>query len=141
MIVGEAPGRLSIERGAPFLGTSGQRMLRSEFPDLDRRVFFSDAIKCLPPANRTPRAGECRACRPFLLREIELLRPRRIVCFGRVALRAVLGDVPDVPVPQWLPLRRTLNRTPVVALPHPAYAMRQKRAYRTRYRRLVRQLL
>ena len=140
MIVGEAPGRLSIQRGRPFTGTSGLRMLRAEVPDLDRRVIFSDAIRCLPPGNRTPRADERRACRPFLLQEIDLVRPRRIICFGRVALRAVLGHAPDIPVPQWLPLHRKKGAIPVIAMPHPAYAMRQKRAYRERYRRVWRRL-
>lgn len=137
MVVGEAPGRLSIERGAPFMGTSGMRMLRSVWPDLDRRVHFADAVRCLPAGNRTPRAAERAACRPFLLREIALLRPRRIVCLGRIAFEAVTGERVAVPVPRWLPLRRGR----VIAIPHPAYAMRQRRAYRARYLRLVRRFL
>lgn len=111
--------------------------------DLDASAFFTDAVKCLPPGNRTPLQSERRACTPFLRREMEILRPRRALTFGRPALEAFLEAagrsdlLPTGPVAGWLPARIP-GSFPLLALPHPAYAMRQKRAYVKRYRSALR---
>jgi uracil-DNA glycosylase len=102
VFVGEAPGRHGADRtGLPFSGDkSGRALTRmlielgleeaqapAEAPRL--RCFLTNAVRCCPPANRTPTLGEVAHCAAFLQAELEALDPRVIVPVGLVALRAV----------------------------------------------------
>jgi len=92
MLVGEAPGREEDIQGRPFVGRSGElltKMLRAI--GLERKeVFITSVIKCRPPRNRTPRKEEIEACFPYLLKQIELLDPRLILCLGATSAKALL---------------------------------------------------
>lgn len=94
LIVGEMPGVEDDMSGLPFQGTAGallQAMLASA--GLVRKtVFMSTVIKCRPSGGRTANAAEVAACQPYLRRQIELLRPRRILALGRLAAGAVLDS-------------------------------------------------
>ena len=87
MLVGEGPGANEDEQGIPFVGKAGQfldDML--EIIGLDRtRVYISNIVKCRPPGNRDPLTVEQDACIGFLRRQTALLRPKIIVCLGRIA--------------------------------------------------------
>ncbi len=94
MVVGEAPGRHEDEGGEPFIGRSGQLLVRliHEELGLERAHYFvTNAVKCRPPQNRTPRTSEVATCRPWLEAQIDTLRPARILAVGNVAARAVFG--------------------------------------------------
>jgi len=89
--VGEAPGRDEDESGRPFVGQSG-RMLAAIMQSINIRredVFITSVNKCRPPGNRKPRADEVAACRPFLMRQIDVVRPRVIVALGLHSLYAL----------------------------------------------------
>src|SRR3954452_19157168 len=92
MLIGEAPGAEEDRLGRPFVGPSGQlldRMLAAI--GLDRRaVWITNIIFWRPPGNRTPTTTEVAICQPFLERQIELLRPRRILFLGGSAAHALL---------------------------------------------------
>ncbi|HKV83147.1 MAG TPA: uracil-DNA glycosylase family protein [Ktedonobacterales bacterium] len=103
MLIGQAPGRLSVAEGRPFAGPSG-RMLdlwlqRAGFaPDaLHREVYLSAMTKCDPGkhptgnGDRKPSPAEVALCRPFLERELELVRPRVLMLVGGMAIEAFLG--------------------------------------------------
>ena len=94
MVVGEAPGRSEDEGGEPFIGRSGQLLVRLIFEELGLQradYFVTNAVKCRPPQNRTPRLSEAATCRPWLVAQIDSLRPTRILAVGNVAAKAVFG--------------------------------------------------
>ena len=125
MVVGEAPGRSEDEGGEPFIGRSGQLLVRliNEELGLERAdCFITNAVKCRPPQNRTPRASEVATCHPWLETQIASLRPARILAVGNVAAKAVFGFDEGI--------SRTHGRlshyegVPGVATYHPAAALR-----------------
>ena len=87
MFIGEAPGFHEDQQGVPFVGRAGKfldDML--ELIRLDRsKVYITNICKCRPPDNRDPLNTEQAACLPFLRRQTALIRPRIIVCLGRIA--------------------------------------------------------
>jgi DNA polymerase len=93
MFIGEAPGRCEDEKGRPFVGAAG-RILDEllQKAGIERsQVFITNVVKCRPPANRVPDADEVAACRPYLERQIELIRPKVICVLGRTAYSSLLG--------------------------------------------------
>lgn len=94
MVVGEAPGRSEDEGGEPFIGRSGQLLVRliGEELGLERSQYFiTNTVKCRPPQNRTPRTSEVATCRSWLMTQIDALGPTAILAVGNVAARAVFG--------------------------------------------------
>ena len=94
MFVGEGPGEQEDLQGVPFVGPAGKLlddMLR--IIDLDRNsCYIANIVKCRPPNNRDPEPGEQDACFDYLDNQIKLLRPRVIVCLGRVAAKRLIDD-------------------------------------------------
>lgn len=93
LVVGEAPGADEDASGVPFIGKSGQsldKMLLDVGID-PAKVYVCNVVKCRPPKNRVPAVAEIAACSGFLLRQIQLVKPRVIVTLGATAGRAVLG--------------------------------------------------
>ncbi|ABO09491.1 type-4 uracil-DNA glycosylase [Pyrobaculum calidifontis] len=93
MIVGEAPGSSEDEQGRPFVGAAGS-LLNKTLSTLGVErgdLYITNVVKCRPPGNRTPTREEVAACLPYLLRQIEILRPRRIIALGAVSAGALLG--------------------------------------------------
>ncbi len=97
MLVGEAPGRNEDETGRPFCGAAGKNLdLAFAAAGLERAdCFVTSIVKCRPPANRDPTDDEKAACRPYLLEQIEALRPRVLVALGRHGLSGLIGHVPS----------------------------------------------
>ena len=103
LLVGQAPGRLSVEHGEPFSGPGGRLLERwltqAGFKPgaLRREVYLSALTKCDPgrsprgDGDRKPSAAELALCRPFLLRELDLVRPQAILLVGGMAINAFLG--------------------------------------------------
>lgn len=103
MVVGQAPGHLSVERGMPFAGPGGVilgRWLQQAGFDagaLHREVYLSALTRCDPGKNprgtgdRKPSPPELALCRPYLLRELELVRPQVVLPVGGMAIAAFLG--------------------------------------------------
>ena len=91
MFVGEAPGAEEDARGEPFVGQAGRlldNMLAALGMTRTRNVYIANVLKCRPPNNRTPEPREAEACRPFLQRQIELIRPKLIVALGKAPHRS-----------------------------------------------------
>src|SRR3546814_17073820 len=94
LVVGEAPGSVDDRTGLPFQGKAGQllqAMLASIQVTEQTPVFFTNVIKCRHLGNRTPTQDAIEACMPYLQSQIDLLKPHRIIAFGRLAAKAVLG--------------------------------------------------
>lgn len=93
VFVGEGPGADEDEQGLPFVGRAGQLLNRMlQFVEIKRQdVYICNVVKCRPPGNRTPERDEIETCSPFLLRQIESIKPRLICCLGAPAVRTLLG--------------------------------------------------
>lgn len=94
VVVGEAPGRHEDEGGEPFVGRSGElltRLIEEELGLAREQYFITNAVKCRPPANRPPRAGELAACRPWLEAQLDHFADAILLCVGNVAGRSVFG--------------------------------------------------
>ena len=133
MVVGEAPGEEEDKQGEPFVGASGQlldRMLaalkltRSVEGEAgtEHRVYIANTLKCRPPRNRNPAPEELLKCEPFLVRQIELLKPRIIVAMGRFAVQALLRS--DEPLGRLRGRVHHYQGVPLVVTYHPAYLLR-----------------
>jgi DNA polymerase len=92
MFIGEAPGADEDAQAAPFVGRAGQLLTKIiEAIDIKREdVFIGNINRCRPPQNRAPLPDEVAACKPFLLREIAVVRPKAIVVLGNTALQNLL---------------------------------------------------
>lgn len=88
LFVGEAPGFNEDQQGRPFVGAAGRYLeqLIASIGLTREQVFITNVVKCRPPDNRDPFPGEIDACRAYLERQIELIRPKIVVSLGRYSL-------------------------------------------------------
>jgi DNA polymerase len=93
MFIGEGPGRDEDMQGKPFVGRAGQLLTKMiEAMKFSRReVYIANIVKCRPPENRAPEGDEVEACLPFLMRQIELIKPKVIVLLGAIPAKSLLG--------------------------------------------------
>ncbi len=94
MLVGEGPGEQEDRRGLPFVGPAGKLLDDMlEMIGLDRtKVYIANIVKCRPPHNRDPLNVEQDACMKYLRRQTELVRPKMLVCLGRIAAGRLIHD-------------------------------------------------
>lgn len=124
MFVGEAPGRDEDVQGYPFVGRAGQLLTKIiEAIDLKRdQVYIANVIKCRPPENRNPEPDEVATCEPFLIAQVDAVRPKVIVALGTFAVKTLLKS--DAPISR---LRGTVydyRTAKLVPTFHPAYLLR-----------------
>jgi len=124
--VGEAPGETEDETGRPFVGRAGQ-LLTQMLAAIDvarADAFICNVLKHRPPGNRNPSTDEVAACSPFLVRQIEILRPRVILAFGTFAAQTLLQSTRKISE-----LRGIVHRyhgVPLIATFHPAALLRNQ---------------
>jgi len=125
LFIGEGPGAEEDVRGEPFVGQAG-KLLDNMLAAIDLKrgdkVYIANAVKCRPPGNRTPEAGEMAVCRPFLERQIALLQPKIIVLLGKAAVHSVLHE--DKALASLRGRAHAFSGIPVVVTYHPAYLLR-----------------
>ncbi|MDN5375355.1 MAG: uracil-DNA glycosylase [Thermacetogenium sp.] len=87
MLVGEAPGADEDRLGRPFVGRAGQLLdkILQAINVARKETYITNVVKCRPPNNRYPVGAEADACFPYLVRQIELIKPKIIVCLGALA--------------------------------------------------------
>ena len=124
MFIGEAPGADEDRQGEPFVGRAGQLLNSMLFAiGLKREeVYIANVLKCRPPGNRDPQPNEVSCCEPYLVRQIELIKPRLIVALGRHAAHSLLKT--DTPLSRLRGQRLAYHGTPLVVTYHPAYLLR-----------------
>jgi uracil-DNA glycosylase family 4 len=130
MFVGEAPGADEDVQGEPFVGRAGQLLTKIiEAIGMKREdVYIANLIKCRPPGNRNPEPDEVEQCEPFLLRQIDAIKPKVIVALGKFAAQALLRT--SDPITR---LRgREYKYRDAILMPtyHPAYLLRTPSAKR-----------
>lgn len=127
MFIGEAPGADEDEQGEPFVGRAGQLLTNMiKAMGISREdVYIANVIKCRPPGNRTPEPAECAVCSPFLLKQVDAIKPKAIVALGAVAAKTLLGVNQTMAEMrgQWHDFRGY----PLAVTYHPAYLLRDPR--------------
>jgi len=124
MFVGEGPGEQEDLKGEPFVGAAGKLLDDMlSIIDLDRsNIYIANIVKCRPPKNRDPLPEEQEACIGYLRNQVALIRPRIIVCLGRVAAKRLID--PDYRITrqhgQWL----EKNGVWMTAIYHPSALLR-----------------
>jgi DNA polymerase len=124
MCVGEAPGATEDQTGRPFVGASGELLAKILGAIKLRRedVFIANVLKHRPPGNRNPAPDEVTACSPYLVRQVELVKPKVIVCWGTFAAQTLLDTKLAIGK-----LRGQVHRyygTPLIVTYHPAALLR-----------------
>ena len=125
VLLGEAPGKNEDEVGEPFIGRSGQllfTLVQEETGLLREQCYVTSVVKCRPPNNRTPRARELLACRPWWEEQLALLEPAIIVTLGNTSTREVLRT--KATIGELRGKVQPLGPSRVVPTYHPAAALR-----------------
>jgi DNA polymerase len=130
MFVGEAPGADEDLRGEPFVGRAGPRLTWIiEAIGLRREdVYIANLIKCRPPGHRNPEPDEVEQCEPFLLRQIDTIRPKVIVALGKFAAQSLLRTTE--PITRLRGREFTYRDAILMPTYHPAYLLRTPSAKR-----------
>ena len=92
VVVGEAPGADEDEKGEPFVGRAGQLLnkILESVHFTREEVFICNILKCRPPNNRDPQTEEIDCCEPYLWKQLEIIKPKMILCAGRIAGQSLL---------------------------------------------------
>lgn len=128
VFIGEGPGADEDRQGLPFVGRAGKLLTQMiEAMGLQRKdAYICNVVKCRPPENRAPEPDEVATCSPYLLRQIDVIQPKVIVCLGAVAARTLLETTKGISQfrGQWLQWRGRK----LMATYHPAYLLRNPHA-------------
>jgi uracil-DNA glycosylase len=128
VFVGEGPGADEDKQGLPFVGRAGKLLTQMiEAMGLQRsEVYICNVVKCRPPENRQPEKDEVATCSPFLFRQLDVLKPKVIVCLGSTAAQTLLQTNRGISQfrGEWLNFRGFK----MMATYHPAYLLRNPAA-------------
>ncbi len=125
MLVGEAPGENEDLKGEPFVGRAGKLLDKILFAINRTRnddVYICNVIKCRPPNNRDPLTSEVKECEPYLIHQINLIRPKLIVALGRIAGKTLLNV--DNSLKSMRGEIHNYHGTPLIVTYHPAALLR-----------------
>jgi len=129
LFVGEGPGATEDSTGRPFVGRAGEvltRMIENVLLIPRSEVYIANIVKCRPPGNRVPTPTEAHTCMPYLLKQIEYIRPKLIVTLGATAYHYLTGDESRI-----TQVRGTIQKRDgytVIPTFHPSYLLRNPSA-------------
>lgn len=125
MFIGEGPGRDEDRQGRPFVGEAGQlltRIIENGIGIKREDVYICNIVKCRPPDNRDPEKDEIGSCIPFLIKQIEIIKPEVICTLGRIAAGELLKR--DFKITRERGRWQTYLNIPLMPTYHPAYILR-----------------
>tara|TARA_B100001964_G_scaffold51333_1_gene57923 strand:- start:1285 stop:1881 length:597 start_codon:yes stop_codon:yes gene_type:complete len=125
MLVGEAPGREEDLKGEPFVGRAGKlldKILSAIKMTRHKNVYICNVLKCRPPQNRDPLPDEVEKCEPYLLHQINLIKPKLIVALGRISGTTLLRV--DDTLKSMRGRLHDYHGTPLLVTYHPAALLR-----------------
>jgi uracil-DNA glycosylase family 4 len=125
MFIGEAPGREEDIQGKPFVGRSGEiltKMIENVLNIKREEVYITNIVKCRPPQNRDPKIEEIESCKPYLLKQIEIINPKIIVTLGRIAFKYLLNN--ETPITKARGNLYDFMGIKVIPTFHPSYLLR-----------------
>ena len=125
VFVGEGPGYEEDQQGRPFVGAAGQLLTDIIVKGMKLRredVYICNIVKCRPPDNRNPEPDEIEACEPFLIKQLQAIKPKVIVALGNVAAKTLLKTAEGITKlrGKW----HTYQGIPLMPTFHPAYLLR-----------------
>ena len=127
LVVGEGPGYDEDIQGMPFVGKAGKlldKMLAAIQLDRNQNCYIANIVKCRPPNNRDPLPEEQAACISFLEAQIHILKPKMILCMGRISGQKLLNT--DTPVGQLRGNFHDYNGIPLLVTYHPSALLRNE---------------
>jgi DNA polymerase len=130
MFVGEGPGADEDEQGIPFVGRAGQlltQIIKAMGFERDQ-VYIANVVKCRPPDNRNPEPDEIERCEPFLMRQIDIIKPAVIVALGKFAAQTLLRTTQ--PISRLRGQFHRIGDIRVMPTFHPSYLLRNPSAKR-----------
>lgn len=124
VFVGEAPGRDEDLQGEPFVGEAGKLLTKIiQAMGFQREdVYICNVLKCRPPENRNPGPEEIEKCEPFLLRQVQAVKPEAIICLGTFAAHTLLRS--KAPISQLRGTFHDYHGIPLMPTFHPAFLLR-----------------
>ncbi|MDQ8039499.1 MAG: uracil-DNA glycosylase [Rickettsiella sp.] len=136
LVIGEAPGANEDKQGEPFVGRGGQLLTNMLLSIGLRRedIYIANILKSRPPNNRDPSPEEVRACTPFLLRQISLIKPKLILAVGRIAAQFLLASNLTMATLRGNLFHYGVYKIPLIVTYHPAYLLRSPREKRKAWR-------
>lgn len=129
LFIGEGPGASEDSSGKPFVGRSGElltKMIENVLHISRSDVYITNIVKCRPPNNATPTPVQAHTCQPYLMKQIELIKPKLIIALGATAYHYITGDETEISK-----VRGTLYRQDnytVIPTYHPSYLLRNPSA-------------
>lgn len=125
VFVGEGPGQEEDQQARPFVGAAGQLLTDIIVKGMQLKredVYICNIVKCRPPENRNPELDEIEACEPFLLKQLQAIKPKIIVTLGNTAAKTLLKTTEGITKLRgaW----KTYQGIPVMPTFHPAYLLR-----------------
>ena len=125
MFIGEGPGEQEDLKGEPFVGRGGQlldKMLAVVDLDRNKNIYIANMVKCRPPKNRDPKPDEQDQCINWLRNQVKLIKPKIIVCLGRISAMRVIK--PDIKITREHGIFFERKGTLLMATLHPAALLR-----------------
>lgn len=124
MLVGEAPGAEEDKQGEPFVGRAGKLLtdILKAIKLTREEVYIANILKCRPPGNRDPLPSEMETCIPYLKKQVELIKPKVILCLGRIAANGLLNK--KLPLSSLRESTHEFSGIPVIVTYHPAALLR-----------------
>ena len=125
MFIGEGPGENEDLQGEPFVGRGGQlldKMLAAVDLDRHKNIYIANIVKCRPPKNRDPLPDEQEQCIKWLRKQFAVLRPKIIVCLGRIAAAKIIK--PDIKITKEHGMFFEKNGILMMPVLHPAALLR-----------------
>ncbi len=124
VFVGEGPGADEDRQGIPFVGRAGQlltKMISAMHLTRDD-VYICNVVKCRPPGNRNPEPDEIAKCEPFLIQQLEIIKPKAIVALGKFAAQTLLRV--DTPISRMRGRWHDYHGIKLMPTFHPSYLLR-----------------
>ena len=128
LFIGEGPGENEDLKGEPFVGRAGQlldKMLKAVDLDRQKNIYIANMVKCRPPQNRDPKPEEQELCINWLRNQVKLIRPKIIVCLGRISSSRLIK--PDIKITKENGQFFEKNGTLMMPMLHPAALLRDPR--------------
>lgn len=125
IFIGEAPGYYEDQQGEPFVGAAGKLLteLLGKIGFKRSDIYIANILKCRPPENRNPSLEEIEACKPYLIKQIEIIKPRVVCTLGNFATQTILNK--KVPITRVKARPTQVKDFLVFPLYHPAAALHQ----------------
>jgi len=135
IFIGEGPGAEEDKTGRPFVGRAGKLLTKIILNVLNltrEDVYIANIVKCRPPNNRVPNIEEAETCKPYLLKQIDIINPKILVCLGKTAFMYLMNS--DLPISKVRGQIFEYKEKKVIPTFHPSFLLRNPSAKKDAYK-------